>query len=510
MLMCGLLARATSSREGKLELPVETGADPAVSKVVDFLVEQGWLQKDGGDRTWTVTPSGRFCFESLAYGDIVTFYEYGGADFLALFVANPESVLTKLRAVAEDSVHRTIAREYLVEELARSGYRLRRVINPQDAALVVEDATNRYLDVAQRRLIQHVLVPRSASAALLSRLDATASDSVVTGKAGGGKTACVVEVTAGLRARGQPVLAFRLDRIPSSVHTSTDLGGHLDLEESPVLVLAAAAEAAGQPGVLIVDQLDAVSAMSGRNSSAFDLVERLIEEARGVGASATIHTVVVCRSFDWKNDSRLRRLLPEDHDRIDVTEFGSDEVKTILTRAGFDPALFRARQLELLRLPQNLALFLEAGFDPSIAPAFQTATRLFDQYWENKRGTVDEIVGTDHWMSVMKTLCGDMDAAQRLSVPRERLDGIPPAYVRQLASEGVLTHDGHRYGFGHESFFDYCFARLFMVSYAAELDLQTGIGDALGKLGGAPRLNDAVVRLQLQVAPGDVAVPGGE
>ena len=381
---------------------------------------------------------------------------------LALFVANPESVLTKLRAVAEDSVHRTIAREYLVEELARSGYRLRRVINPQDAALVVEDATNRYLDVAQRRLIQHVLVPRSASAALLSRLDATASDSVVTGKAGGGKTACVVEVTAGLRARGQPVLAFRLDRIPSSVHTSTDLGGHLDLEESPVLVLAAAAEAAGQPGVLIVDQLDAVSTMSGRNSSAFDLVERLIEEARGVGASATIHTVVVCRSFDWKNDSRLRRLLPEDHDRIDVTEFGSDEVKTILTRAGFDPALFRARQLELLRLPQNLALFLEAGFDPSIAPAFQTATRLFDQYWENKRGTVDEIVGTDHWMSVMKTLCGDMDAAQRLSVPRERLDGIPPAYVRQLASEGVLTHDGHRYGFGHESFFDYCFARLFM------------------------------------------------
>ena len=118
--------------------------------------------------------------------------------------------------------------------------------------------------------------------------------------------------------------------------------------------------------------------------------------------------------------------------------------------------------MELLRLPQNLALFLEAGFDPSIAPAFQTATRLFDQYWENKRSTVEEIVGTDHWISVMKTLCGDMDAAQRLSVPRERLDGIPPAYVRQLASEGVLTHDGHRYGFGHESFFDYCFARLFM------------------------------------------------
>ena len=246
------------------------------------------------------------------------------------------------------------------------------------------------------------------------------------------------------------------------MQTTTDLGHHLRLEESPVRVLAAAAETAGQPGVLIVDQLDAVSTMSGRSSAAFDLVERLIEEARGMGARTTIHTVVVCRSFDWKNDPRLRKLLPEDHDRIDVTEFQSDEVKTILTRAGFDPALFRARQLELLRLPQNLSLFLDAGFDPAVAPAFQTATRLFDQYWENKRSTVEEIVGTDHWMSVMETLCGDMDAAQRLSAPRERLDGIRPAYVRQLASEGVLTYDGHRYGFGHESFFDYCFARMFM------------------------------------------------
>ena len=367
----------------------------------------------------------------------------------ALFVAGSESVLTKLRTIAEDSVHRKITRDDLVEELAETGCRLRRVMNPQDAAVVVQEATNRFLDVARRRLIQHVLVPQSASATLLSRLDETSSDSVVTGKAGGGKTACVIEVAERLRERGQPVLAFRLDRIPPSVHTTTDLGQHLRLEESPVLVLAAAAEAAGRPGVLMVDQLDAVSTMSGRSSAAFDLVEGLIEEARGMGARTTIHTVVVCRSFDWKNDPRLRRLLPEDHDdRIDVTDFQSDEVATILTRAGFDPALFRARQLELLRLPQNLSLFLEAGFDPSVAPAFQTATKLFHQYWENKQSTVAEIVGADHWMPVMETLCGDMNAEQRLSVPRERLDGIPRAYVRQLASGGVLTDDGHRYGFG--------------------------------------------------------------
>ena len=81
-LMCDLLARAASNREDKLELSVETSAHPEASKVLDFLVEQGWLEKDGGDGTWTVTPAGRFWFESLGYGDVLMFHEYGGMVFL--------------------------------------------------------------------------------------------------------------------------------------------------------------------------------------------------------------------------------------------------------------------------------------------------------------------------------------------------------------------------------------------------------------------------------------------
>ena len=97
-----------------------------------------------------------------------------------------------------------------------------------------------------------------------------------------------------------------------------------------MLVLAAASEAAGRAGVLIVDQLDAVSTMSGRSSEAFDLIERLIQEARGT--RATIHTVVVCRAFDWNNDSRLRQLLHQEHVQINVTEFGREEVESLLKK----------------------------------------------------------------------------------------------------------------------------------------------------------------------------------
>ena len=203
--------------------------------------------------------------------------------------------------------------------------------------------------------------------------------------------------------------------------------------------------------------------MSGRSSEAFDLVERLLHEARGTRSRATIHTVVVCRTFDWKNDSRLRQLMPDSHAQVDVAEFSVDEVKTIIADAGFDPALFRERQLELLQLPQNLSLFIEAGSDTSLTPAFSTATELFGRYWDKKRRLVAERVSPspDQWMEVVKTLCDEMTSTQQLSVPRERLDSIQPDYLHSLASEGVLTFDGYRYGFGHESFFDYCFARVF-------------------------------------------------
>ena len=381
-----------------------------------------------------------------------------------LFLGDPDKVRAELWAIVEGSVHHTITRQALVDELSRRGYRMRRLRSPERAGVAVQEATDRYLDNARQRLIRRTLVPRAAAETLLSRLGETATDSVVTGKAGSGKTACVVEVTEALRERGLPVLTFRLDRIQfPSASTTTDLGSHLDLEESPVLVLAAAAEAAGRPGVLIVDQLDAVSTMSGRSSDALDVVERLLQEARGTRPRAVLHTIVVCRAFDWQHDHRLRQLLPSGSDpQVEVTEFTVDEVKPLLTEAGFDPALFRERQLELLRLPQNLSLFLEARFDTSQAPTFDTATQLFERYWTEKRQAVAARIAPspDQWMGVIETLCSEMTSAQQLSASRETLDDFSPAYVDQLASEGVLTFDGRRYGFGHESFFDYCFARV--------------------------------------------------
>ena len=448
--LCEAANNAESTEEFKQEFLAAEGRKKRFEKLLDY-----WKC----DLTTAVERLRRIEVRTIGERDLKEKLRLG---VRSLFLANPEKVLTELQAIVEDSVHRTWTRQALVGELNRRGYSVRQLRSPEHAGIAVEAATNRYLDGARSRLIRKKLVRRSAAETLLSRLEGIATDSVLTGKAGSGKTACVVEVVGSLRSRGLPVLAFRLDHVVSE-STTTELGKRLDLEESPVLVLAAAAEATGRSGVLIVDQLDAVSTMSGRSSEAFDLVERLLHEARGTRSRATIHTVVVCRTFDWKNDSRLRQLMPDSDAQVDVAEFPVDEVKTILAEADFDPALFRERQLELLQLPQNLSLFIEADSDTSLTPAFSTATELFGRYWNKKRRLVAERVSPlpDQWMEVVKTLCDEMTSTQQLSVPRERLDPIQPDYLHSLASEGVLAFDGYRYGFGHESFFDYCFARMF-------------------------------------------------
>ncbi len=394
----------------------------------------------------------------------------------ALFLAEENRIAADLLALLADVGQRAVTRREIVERLARRGCRPRRLDAPQQAGAAVAAATDRYLESARRLLIGGAVRPRAAAAKLRARLEGPASESVLTGRTGAGKTACVVAVVDAMRARNVPVLAFRIDHVVSAA-TTTDVGRRLDLEESPVLTLAEAARAAGRAGVLIVDQLDAVNSLAGAEADPCALVEQLLHEARGSRDRAELHAVVVCRAFDWRNDPRLRRLLPVAEAQIDVPALTRDEVLRILADGGCDPSSFGERELAVLQLPQHLALLLRSGPGASRPATFSTATTLFDRYWTSSRRAVAERAAPlpDQWMTAVGTLCDEMTAARQLTAPCERLDEVSPAYLEHLAAEGVITVDGRRCGFGHETFFDYCAAR---VSFSRRQPLAQTLADS--------------------------------
>jgi hypothetical protein len=400
--------------------------------------------------------------------------DYVTSGLRALFLDDPASLCNEIRTLVEDSVHKTITRNGLVSHLAALGYQLRRLTKPGAARRLIQEATAQYLAVVRKKLIRKTLLPREATQSLLQQIseDTQGGDFVLTGKAGSGKTGCVIEFVETLRSQGTPVLTFRLDRL-TPVSSTQELGKQLGLEESPALVLAAAAE--GREAVLVIDQLDAVSSTSGRSGDFLDVVEGILEEVRGLRKRVPLHIVVVGRTFDWENDHRLRQIVSKNHAKVEVTELSPEEVHAVLTAESFRVKNFPPRQLELLRLPQNLALFLDAEFDPASAPMFTTAKELFDCYWDAKRRAVALRAAScpDQWIEVIGQLCDEMTRTQQLSVPREKLDHFE-FFAQQMASEGVLTFARGRYGFGHESFFDYCFARRFVASNENLLTVLTG------------------------------------
>jgi hypothetical protein len=379
-----------------------------------------------------------------------------------LFLAPPANVCSEIRSLLTDSVHKTLTRAAIVEHLAKAGYSLRQIVSLDRAKLLVARVTRNYLSGTRSRLIQGTLVPREVTNQLLANIGTTGSDCVLTGRAGTGKTGCIAEFVQKLESDGVPVLAFRLDRV-DPVASTADLGSKLGLDESPALVLAAAAENF-PAAVLVIDQLDAISTTSGRTTAFFDTVEALLNEARGFRARMAIHVVVVCREFDWKNDHRLRKLLATGHNHVALGDFTRDQVLTILGAAGHATDSMAPRKLDLLCLPQNLSLFLEASFTSEIP--LNTTLDLYEQYWESKRRSVNERAAPtqDHWLAAIQTLVERMTESQQLSIRRESLDEFPSDYVEQMISEGVITLSGNRVGFGHESFFDYCFARHFVIS----------------------------------------------
>ena len=268
----------------------------------------------------------------------------------ARFLTDQDKLYDALNSFVNDSIHQRITPDDLKSYLDNKGFRFRRLAKPEDARSLIAEVTERYVENTQRRLIRNALIHRPETQELFNKIVESTSEKgihcVVTGKAGGGKTGSVMQCVDTLRRSDNrfTILAFRLDRVEAPQSTKK-LGKALGLEESPVFVLGTAAKATSTEAVLIIDQLDAVSTTSGRNSMFFDVVEDLLNEARGWHDSVRFHVIVACRMFDWKNDRRLRRLLVENHDHVSIGDFSNDQVKSTLKDAGFKDTSFTAKEL---------------------------------------------------------------------------------------------------------------------------------------------------------------------
>ena len=378
--------------------------------------------------------------------------------------AEPGVATDVLAQFALDSVHDELTANDIWNHLETRGLHRRRWDQDPHVLAAVKDANNRYLNSIRAQVISGIVLPREETESSLEYLNSPNGNSgvLVVGDAGLGKSGVMLQIVDILLTNGTPVVAFRADRIQAT-QLADDIGAQLGLPGSPTNVLNAVAK--GRECVLVIDQLDALSLASGRNSNVYGAIEETLRQAR---VHSNMRILLACRRFDLENDHRLRNLIRSDQtvDIVSVNQLSHETVREVVSSLGLDSEGLNSKQLDLLAVPLHLKLLSEITADDHIrALNFVTSHDLYERFWRHKQQVIEhERLGRPvEWTKVIDALCEYMHQHQTLTVPEVLLDEWGND-ADAMTSENVLVRDSNRYSFFHEGFFDYAYARRFSAS----------------------------------------------
>lgn len=373
-------------------------------------------------------------------------------DALRPWVYNPEGAADILGQLVDDSVLKELTKGDVWERLTDRGITPAAFATDPDLAAKIDKTATTRLALLRPKFVNGAQIERAETAAAIAALEDHPSVAIL-GTAGSGKSVVLASLIDWSRNQGRPTLVISADRLPTAL-TVPALGAELGLGTSPVAALAAAVR--GKPATLVIDQLDAVSVISGRNPGGTELIDSLLTEAR---SHRSVKVVVACRQFDLDNDTGLRNVaIKDDTQRITVPALTEAQVRDAVALAGL-AAVGNARLLLLLQLPITLAIYIEVSkAGQSDLTGAKTLTDLYNAYWADKQRVCPP---PDAWTAVMDVLVDSMATNKSLTVPAAVLDGHA-AQRDKMISEGVLVGDTNRIGFFHETFFDYAFARRFV------------------------------------------------
>ncbi|MBD2694937.1 ATP-binding protein [Anabaena catenula] len=379
----------------------------------------------------------------------------------ALVEGDSKTIRLELGEIALENIHQELTAHDIWHHLKERGYR-RREWGKDDHVLAAVDSLNkRYTSsLRETQVIAGDVITRDEAQIAFEELTEKKQSILLVGEAGVGKSGVMLQVLDKLQSQGIPILTFRVDSLePTSLPDK--VGEQLGLPGSPAIVLANIAQK--RDCVLIIDQLDAVSLASGRNSEFFVCLHEIIKQAQG---HPNIKLLLACRKFDLDNDSRLKRLSGEKGiaKPVIINRFSHIKVREIVTKLGLDSARLSEKQINLLSVPLHLGLLSEIAESKTIDVLnFQTAKELYDDFLKYKIYEIEKIFKRPIQLTkVIDILCDYMSSQQQqsLSAPETVVDEFE-SDARAMASEHILIWQNKRISFFHESFFDYAFARRF-------------------------------------------------
>jgi hypothetical protein len=324
------------------------------------------------------------------------------------------------------------------------------------------------------------LVPRAEVDRIMQQLTADDGPTVVAvvGRPGTGKSSVLTQVCRRL-ADDVVIGVLRLD-LASPATTAAQLGKQeaIGFGDAPSIAMVRAG--AGKGAVLVIDQIDSVSSLSGRDPSLLFALREVVSQAR---AAKDLRLLVACRTEDLRYDSSLRRALglspldaagkPDEPrqgqtvtdsevEQIVLGDLADDQVAVVLRGLGLNYDRTPRALRTLLRNALNLALFTELYSEADESErepltAVRTKLDLVAKYHAHVARQLRNSPGGTSYASAAIRLAASMSENGILSAAESILADLPD--TRDLmVHHGVIIKEGRRLRFVHETLLEYLVA----------------------------------------------------
>ena len=436
--------------------------------VIDFVQNQltnpklrGWWEKSKkyfncANDEETIFLLSRCKFEQIPYGSDTIRNLESRIDLL--FVRETPETPSSIRIHLENYVNdghrwgKPITAQALVAWLQEKGYHQRMLSHDERGLTRVQELNRLYQE--SFRPIGAALFHRKESERILDYIF-EGNSVIVLGKAGSGKSGCIHEVEKTLESQGIVHLVLSLDKYrPEKLPDK--YGQDLGFMDSPVTSLHRLA--AGEPCVLIFDQLDALRWTNAGTSKALDICKEMIQQAEQLNCceNGKIRFVFVARTFDYETDPGLRNLFEKNEKNkiqwqtIKVDLLSEEEMMNLL---GDLYGLLSPRLRTLLRTPSNL--YVWERIDTDSKNSITNLRQLMEHWWEEtKTDCKEKGFSPERIDNCRDRLVSIMQAKEQLSLPNLLFESESQE-IEALSSQGLLSESEEKISFVHQSFFDF-------------------------------------------------------
>ncbi len=443
----------------------------------DFCTRLGLDVRTSSDRATAVSYLARFFVE--LWPDSSTSRDDLLQNAITLVNGDPRIVVSVLADFAQDSLRSTLDATAIWQHLESHKLRPRRLENDERVLPAVKELQGRFKESIQPDLIGGELIHRDETDRLVGALNEHVVV-VLHGQPGQGKSGVLYELVQKLEQDDVAYLPIRLDRNEPR-HTTQQFGVDLGLPESPVCCLKALCNV--RRGVLILDQLDAIRWTSRHSLNAMEVCKSLVREVRSLrDLGGPISVVLACRTYDLQNDPQIKSWLNAEKQKQDqsveipVSPLTADKVREVARRIGQESVKLTERQVQILQLPQHLAMWVRITRERG-AFEFQNRIQLLREFWGDRmRELADRNVMGDRANSALAIIVNYMEKNGTIAAPQSIVD--EPILLDALCAVGLLSRDSGQITFTHQSYLDFQIAsRVVREIYDSKTDILGWLGD---------------------------------